>query len=383
MGNGNNMGSGGGDDDFGEPASMFMRSNVGLGVMNIVQQNTPPSYDYYHPQDSTQFSLKPISGSENGGLNVGSGKVLFTETQWQELERQTIIYKYIMASRPVPHHLLLPLSTHFNSGMDMRFASGSDPELWRCRRTDGKKWRCSRDVAPDQKYCEHHVHKSRPRSRKPVEIQSQNTNVTTSALNITPTIYANTLSATSSYQHPRGTEWLMKSGTLPMSSSANQQLQQQSMDSHSPRVGSKRTHIFRQDSEGNLQNDSHIHYNNSSVASDASVGARRQSFIDAWSRSGGGDDCSLTLSMQCSSGIDNDDDQSYEGGVGLLDLDRGDGLKSHNMWLNQGSWMSSPPGGPLGEALGLGIASSAKGTMDMPSRHSHSDNDDSHGRELR
>lgn len=81
-------------------------------------------------------------------------------------------------------------------GMDLRFSSGSDPEPWRCRRTDGKKWRCSRDVAPDQKYCERHAHKNRPRSRKHVEIQSNNnTNVTTnSGLNVTHA---------SSYQHPR------------------------------------------------------------------------------------------------------------------------------------------------------------------------------------
>lgn len=45
-----------------------------------------------------------------------------------------------------------------------------DPEPGRCRRTDGKKWRCSRDVVAGQKYCERHVHRGRSRSRKPVEI---------------------------------------------------------------------------------------------------------------------------------------------------------------------------------------------------------------------
>lgn len=44
-----------------------------------------------------------------------------------------------------------------------------DPEPGRCRRTDGKKWRCSRDVVPDEKYCEKHMHRGRHRSRKPVE----------------------------------------------------------------------------------------------------------------------------------------------------------------------------------------------------------------------
>ncbi|KAL0278045.1 UNVERIFIED_CONTAM: Growth-regulating factor 3, partial [Sesamum radiatum] len=45
-----------------------------------------------------------------------------------------------------------------------------DPEPGRCRRTDGKKWRCSRDVVAGQKYCERHMHRGRNRSRKPVEI---------------------------------------------------------------------------------------------------------------------------------------------------------------------------------------------------------------------
>ncbi|KAK3013109.1 hypothetical protein RJ639_010110 [Escallonia herrerae] len=45
-----------------------------------------------------------------------------------------------------------------------------DPEPGRCRRTDGKKWRCSKEAYPDSKYCERHMHRGRNRSRKPVEI---------------------------------------------------------------------------------------------------------------------------------------------------------------------------------------------------------------------
>lgn len=40
---------------------------------------------------------------------------------------------------------------------------------YRCRRTDGKKWRCSKNVVPNQKYCEQHMHRGCRRSRKPVE----------------------------------------------------------------------------------------------------------------------------------------------------------------------------------------------------------------------
>jgi len=47
-----------------------------------------------------------------------------------------------------------------------------DPEPGRCRRTDGKKWRCSKDAYLDSKYCERHMHRGRNRSRKPVESQT-------------------------------------------------------------------------------------------------------------------------------------------------------------------------------------------------------------------
>uniref|UniRef100_A0A5B7B715 Growth-regulating factor n=1 Tax=Davidia involucrata TaxID=16924 RepID=A0A5B7B715_DAVIN len=67
-----------------------------------------------------------------------------------------------------------------------------DPEPGRCRRTDGKKWRCSWNVVPDQKYCERHMHRGRQRSRKHVEasepdasstIKSSNTNTTITSSN--------------------------------------------------------------------------------------------------------------------------------------------------------------------------------------------------------
>lgn len=45
-----------------------------------------------------------------------------------------------------------------------------DSEPGRCRRTDGKKWRCSKEAYPDSKYCERHMHRGKSRSRKPVEL---------------------------------------------------------------------------------------------------------------------------------------------------------------------------------------------------------------------
>lgn len=60
-----------------------------------------------------------------------------------------------------------------------------DMEPWRCKRTDGKKWRCSRNAVPDHKYCERHAHKSRPRSRKQVETPSSHHNETRATKNVT------------------------------------------------------------------------------------------------------------------------------------------------------------------------------------------------------
>lgn len=150
----------------------------------------------------------------------GGAEAAFTRAQWKELERQAMIYKYMVASVPVPPHLLssdfsaattTPATSNCNSTLklffiflykgsifvcicvsldcvhvlvvghhggyssifNLKYGDNKDPEPGRCKRTDGKKWRCSRDVAPQQKYCERHMHRGRPRSRKPVELQQQ------------------------------------------------------------------------------------------------------------------------------------------------------------------------------------------------------------------
>lgn len=74
--------------------------------------------------------------------------------------------------------------------------SNNDPEPGRCRRTDGKKWRCSRDAVADQKYCERHMNRGRHRSRKPVEGQTGH------AITGTTTTTNNNASSTSSKLMP-------------------------------------------------------------------------------------------------------------------------------------------------------------------------------------
>lgn len=116
----------------------------------------------------------------------------FTMSQWQELEHQALIFKYLMAGLPIPADLVLPIQKSFDPmsprffhhptmGYCSLYGKKVDPEPGRCRRTDGKKWRCSKDAYPDSKYCERHMHRGRNRSRKPVESQtiSQSSSTTT------------------------------------------------------------------------------------------------------------------------------------------------------------------------------------------------------------
>ncbi|GAB4852404.1 hypothetical protein Ancab_016596 [Ancistrocladus abbreviatus] len=114
----------------------------------------------------------------------------FTPSQWLELEHQALIYKYIIANVPIPPNLLIPIRKAIETAAFYSFTGGplgpntlgwgpfhlglansTDPEPGRCRRTDGKKWRCTRDAVTDQKYCERHMNRGRHRSRKHVEGQ--------------------------------------------------------------------------------------------------------------------------------------------------------------------------------------------------------------------
>ncbi|MQL98072.1 hypothetical protein Taro_030769 [Colocasia esculenta] len=140
------------------------------------------SSPYYHSSASS-LSAASSSYSRNAGVRGP-----FTPSQWLELEHQALIYKYIDANVPVPTSLLIPIRKSPNSPgfpaystgslrtnslgwspFHLGFSGNADPEPGRCRRTDGKKWRCSRDAVADQKYCERHMNRGRHRSRKPVE----------------------------------------------------------------------------------------------------------------------------------------------------------------------------------------------------------------------
>ncbi|XP_015944680.1 growth-regulating factor 1 [Arachis duranensis] len=153
---------------------------------------------YYSPSSATTTTTTTTTttrypfkspGTSGGMMAASLGRFPFTSAQWRELERQAMIYKYMMASIPVPPELLLmPIAAASRSspleggggggGFNLRLSSSNnnDAEPNRCRRTDGKKWRCSREVAPNHKYCERHMHRGRTRSRKPVELHNNNNN---------------------------------------------------------------------------------------------------------------------------------------------------------------------------------------------------------------
>ncbi|XP_038990435.1 growth-regulating factor 1-like isoform X1 [Phoenix dactylifera] len=123
-------------------------------------------------------------------MMYGSGsrsRYPFTESQWQELEHQAIIFRYLVSGIPVPNDLILPIRRshlldfptlcfpHLPSAGWGCFQMGcgrkvEDPEPGRCRRTDGKKWRCSKEACPDSKYCERHMHRGKRSSRKQVDL---------------------------------------------------------------------------------------------------------------------------------------------------------------------------------------------------------------------
>ncbi|KAK9147037.1 hypothetical protein Sjap_006940 [Stephania japonica] len=67
-----------------------------------------------------------------------------------------------------------PASVTEDSGSGRRVSgSGLDSEPGRCKRTDGKSWRCFNNAIPDQKYCEKHTYRGKSRPKKQVKTTSK------------------------------------------------------------------------------------------------------------------------------------------------------------------------------------------------------------------
>ncbi|KAL8142692.1 hypothetical protein V2J09_015724 [Rumex salicifolius] len=418
--------SGGGIGNFG---AMFSSNNQ--DSTPITNSSTTSMYggvgggasSVQRSSQSTSLGFDPSSFKSWGGFLMGGGGDMtrvFTASQRQELERQTLIYKHMAASMPVPPELLVHMSSKYpsqlplpsyqsndhgnssgRSGFDLRYAVGSrDAEPWRCRRTDGKKWRCSRDVAPDQKYCERHSHKGRPsRSRKHVESSSASSSSSTSSsisnarinnnnninnrtfmqssavnpannINMKPSFLYHPSHSQSMFMsqhhenpsqnsHSRLPEWFMKREAHHHDqSTASPFFPHTELDQFTP-THSRATH--------------NPFMGNSQPQSPTTL---PRQFLDAWSigpKPDGiveitgkptTDSGLLTLSMaggSGSSGAHNSEEAAAQLGMGL---DVGGGERY--------SWMgSSGPGGPLAEALCLGIVGQDATDGSGGSQHGH------------
>ncbi|RAL46656.1 hypothetical protein DM860_004935 [Cuscuta australis] len=184
----------------GKPPTMLSFSSASEEIPFLsAAEDSPPTKSLCYPfLQAEQKRAAPHSGGgatgygaargwsdgSRGGFGRPSGP--FTPPQWMELEHQALIYKHLVANVPIPSNLLIPIAKALNPysfsgltsassnyasnwGWSVGLGSSNDPEPGRCRRTDGKKWRCSRDAVADQKYCERHINRGRHRSRKPVE----------------------------------------------------------------------------------------------------------------------------------------------------------------------------------------------------------------------
>ncbi|KAF8042809.1 hypothetical protein BT93_A1210 [Corymbia citriodora subsp. variegata] len=329
----------------------------------------------------------------------------FTHAQWKELERQAMIYKYMMASIPVPPELLIAILAprdgprfSYGNGYSLRYSSNGDPEPGRCKRTDGKKWRCSREVAPDQKYCERHLHRGRPRSRKPVELHPSVSKKTRLLHQPSPLPKAedpslfhhkpnqSSHSLESPLKEARNTDWLMigESSPVPMldqqqwPSSMHSKIgstAESSLDNFNPFLV-KEEPLNPSFSTGYPSGEIH-HYsknqyflNSYSLPLDKPQIENPKGFIDAWSSSvsaGNNSRCSvssdenislssLTLSVGGNNSIE-DEMGRAQLGFSVLDSDRNLSKNHSNAtsWLGSNSWISSTPGGPLAEVLGPGV----------------------------
>ncbi|KNA11028.1 hypothetical protein SOVF_138880 isoform B [Spinacia oleracea] len=314
----------------------------------------------------------------SGGMATAAMGFPFTAAQWKELERQAMIYKYMMASLPVPPDLLYssfpthlsPPSTFtpasyfmgkYGGGLSMRWGGNSkDAEPGRCRRTDGKKWRCSRDVAPNQKYCERHMHRGRPRSRKHVEQQLQQqqqqqqqqqhslssfSNNNKQKDNVTPTKKTRLSDDVSSLNPPQcvGSSSKVSVFDHPLVSPANPFEDSRNLGWNDEQQWSQLVHtnmnssVFQQQFEGEpLSLNSHTGYNHKS----GEMGLLERPLIDAWSMGVAGNNENNGRDSSSNNGgnsnvIDEEMCQIHMG-LGLID-----------------SWVSTSttPGGPLAEVL--------------------------------
>ncbi|GJN07501.1 hypothetical protein PR202_ga25337 [Eleusine coracana subsp. coracana] len=137
---------------------------------------------YFLPKAAATAALQEEMRVLVASIPDGAGAA-FTAMQLQELEQQSRVYQYMSARVPVPTHLVFPIWKSVTGASSegaqkyptlmglatlcLDFGKNPEPEPGRCRRTDGKKWRCWRSTIPNEKYCERHMHRGR---KRPVQL---------------------------------------------------------------------------------------------------------------------------------------------------------------------------------------------------------------------
>ncbi|XP_019059039.1 PREDICTED: growth-regulating factor 8 isoform X2 [Tarenaya hassleriana] len=259
-----------------------------------------------------------------------------------------------------------------------------DLEPWRCRRTDGKKWRCSRNVIPDHKYCERHSHKNRPRSRKHVELPPHTVNHGTSTIaaaaknNTTDQLvrtylqnpnfygqpetqlamYPPLASASSSYDQHRGLRWFMKDDDASVMNCSTHELGEmiQLKVGSSQEPGRSNGNSLGFDHNLNFgQKEQLVSQSFGSVEGLMSLNQTHsletRHFIDAFANEAMGSSLSLSMAGE----VEGNRNEAVDGLMGS---------NHQQQWMcHEGglSWLGSPPGGPLAEALCLGVSSNGSG----------------------
>lgn len=182
-----------------QPQLLSTNDDVGKGVLG--RDGTRKKREG-SPLSNLELGIGGSSGLR-GVVKEEKDQLVFTAEQLQQLQLQVVIFRYILAGLPVPIGLVLPVWRSLAASLgssksgiydqlpsflgftprDFDYRSMMDAEPGRCRRTDGKKWRCYRDVVPNQKYCERHMHRGCQRSRKHVETSEDSTKANSSAIN--------------------------------------------------------------------------------------------------------------------------------------------------------------------------------------------------------
>ncbi|KAH7404840.1 hypothetical protein KP509_15G046200 [Ceratopteris richardii] len=243
--------AGGGGDGTYAPDSRMLRSEAMMSASQAILQHHHQQQHHDVPLKSAVISYGAAHEMEHKGQLILQQQQqqhvvqpLFTPSQLRELQLHALIFKHMLCGVNVPPELVLLVRTsvaalagmttgvaHLGSywgNYHLGYGASLDPEPGRCRRTDGKKWRCARDVVPDQKYCERHMHRGRHRAaRKPLDplLPPSATSSSASTISTTPSPASSTLSGAPSTL-PRSSVGTPSSSPRAIPSSLHLQQQQ-------------------------------------------------------------------------------------------------------------------------------------------------------------